>query len=118
MEWSQQKVLVLLEVYQKREILWKPRHPSYYNSIKKEDAWREIAEILNVEVEELKKKIESLKGSFRRERSRVKKGTGTGKGLFMTFLKFRTYGERKSYLTDSTFQFSKRNSLMPNEINI
>lgn len=100
MEWSQQIVLVLLEEYQKREILWKPRHPLYYNTIKKEDAWQEIAEILNVEVQELKKKIESLKGSFRREKSsrRVKKGTGTGKGLLMTFFKFRTYGERKSYL--------------------
>nr|CAH7723013.1 unnamed protein product [Callosobruchus chinensis] len=80
MEWSQQIVLVLLEEYQKREILWKPRHPLYYNTIKKEDAWREIAAILNVEVQELKKKMESLKGSFRREKSRVKKGTGTGKG--------------------------------------
>nr|CAH7730202.1 unnamed protein product [Callosobruchus chinensis] len=73
MEWSQQIVLVLLEEYQKREILWKPRHPLYYNTIKKEDAWREIAAILNVEVQELKKKMESLKGSFRREKSRVKK---------------------------------------------
>nr|CAI5851360.1 unnamed protein product [Callosobruchus analis] len=66
----------------------------YYNSIKKEGVWREIAEILNVEVQELKKKVESLKGSFRREKSRVKKAIGTGKGLSMTFLKFRTYGER------------------------
>nr|CAH7749023.1 unnamed protein product [Callosobruchus chinensis] len=83
MEWSQQIVLVLLEEYQKREILWKPRHPLYYNTIKKEDAWREIAAILNVEVQELKKKMESLKGSFRREKSRVKKGTGTGKEELM-----------------------------------
>nr|CAH7769718.1 unnamed protein product [Callosobruchus chinensis] len=78
--WSQQIVLVLLEEYKKKEILWKPRHPLYYNTIKKEDAWREIAEILNVDVQELKKNMESLKGSFRREKSRVKKGTGTGKG--------------------------------------
>nr|CAH7765125.1 unnamed protein product [Callosobruchus chinensis] len=79
MEWSQQIVLVLLEEY-KKEILWKPRHPLYYNTIKKEDALREIAEILNVDVQELKKKMESLKGSFRRKKSKVKKGTGTGIG--------------------------------------
>nr|CAH7761086.1 unnamed protein product [Callosobruchus chinensis] len=76
----EQIVLVLLEEYKKKEILWKPRHPLYYNTIEKEDAWREIAEVLNVDVQELKKKMESLKGSFRREKSRVKKGSGTGKG--------------------------------------
>lgn len=83
MEWSQNVVLLLLEEYQKREILWKPRHPLFYNTIKKEDAWQEVAEIVNVEVQEIKKKIESLKGSFRREKSRIKKGTGTGKGLLV-----------------------------------
>nr|CAH7752408.1 unnamed protein product [Callosobruchus chinensis] len=62
--------------------------------------------------------MESLKGSFRREKSRVKKGTGTGKGLLMTFLKFRTHSERKSYLTDSTLQFSKPKSFMLNKVNI
>nr|CAI5834843.1 unnamed protein product [Callosobruchus analis] len=93
MEWSQQVVLVLFEQYQKRDTLRKPRHPLYYNTIRKEDAWREIGEILNVGVQELKKKGESLKGSFRRE-TRVKKPISTGKGLLMTLLKFRTYGER------------------------
>nr|CAI5869393.1 unnamed protein product [Callosobruchus analis] len=73
---------------------WKPGHPVYYNTIRKEDVWREIAEILNVKVQELKKKVESLRGSFRREKSRVKKAISTGEGLLMTFLKFRTYGEK------------------------
>nr|CAH7728829.1 unnamed protein product [Callosobruchus chinensis] len=45
---------------------------SVQNAMKlpEEDAWREIAEILNVDVQELKKKVESLKGSFRGEKSR------------------------------------------------
>nr|CAH7736572.1 unnamed protein product [Callosobruchus chinensis] len=98
MEWSQQIVLVLLEEYQKREILWKPRHPLYYNTIKKEDGWREIAAILNVEVQELKKKMESLKGSFRREKSRVKKGTGTEK-VYGTANRCRTASETGTHFT-------------------
>ena len=74
MEWTQEKRLEIISYYQKREILWNPRHPQYYNNIKKEDAWWEIANESHVNINELKKKFESLKGSYRRERAREKIG--------------------------------------------
>lgn len=63
MEWSQENVLLLLDLYHKRDILWRARHQLYYNSVKKEDAWHEIGEILKIDVLEIKKKIENLKDS-------------------------------------------------------
>jgi hypothetical protein len=80
MEWTNENALFLIAEYEKSEILWNPRHQQYFNTIKKEDAWNEIACKLKFPVEELKKKMESLKGSFRRERSRIKSRMGTGKG--------------------------------------
>jgi len=56
-----------------------PRDPAYYNKLKK-DAWRELCEKFEKSTEELKKKIDSLKGSYRREKTRAKTSMGTGKG--------------------------------------
>lgn len=60
--------------------MWKSKHEFYYNKIKEEDAWREIAEIFEKDVSEIQKKLDSLKGSYRREKSKTKKHVGTGKG--------------------------------------
>ncbi|XP_071639782.1 uncharacterized protein [Temnothorax longispinosus] len=80
MEWDQEICIQLINEYKNKEVLWNPRDSAYYNKIKKEDAWRELAEKTGKSSEEVKKKIESLKGSYRREKTRVKTSMGTGKG--------------------------------------
>lgn len=80
MDWTQEKCLEVIEKYREKEILWNPRHPKYYNNIKKEDAWREIAAEYKVNTDEVKKKIESLKGSYRREKAKTRRSMGTGSG--------------------------------------
>nr|CAH7716259.1 unnamed protein product [Callosobruchus chinensis] len=52
----------------------------YYNKIKKYDAWVSIAEVMACETTEVKKKMESLLASFRREKLKGTKTIGTGKG--------------------------------------
>lgn len=76
--WDQDKCLELLSEFHKNEILWNPNHKSYYDNVKKELAWKDISEIMSVDVEEIKKKMESLRGSFRRERNRERKGIRAG----------------------------------------
>lgn len=80
MEWDQEICMQLINEYKNKEVLWNPRDSAYYNKIKKEDAWRELSEKIGKSSEEVKKKIESLKGSYRREKARVKTSMGTGKG--------------------------------------
>lgn len=82
MDFSRETSLELIVEYKKRPILWKVTHEFYYNKIKKEDAWQEIAQLFKRDVSEIQKKIDSLKGSFRREKAKVKKAVGTGKGKF------------------------------------
>lgn len=77
MEWDNNKALQLIEEFQKRDILWNPKHAAFYNMNKKEDAWMSLSQAMHCSVEEVKKKMGSLKGSFRRERNRVRRTRGT-----------------------------------------
>ena len=56
MEWTEEKCFELINVYQKKELLWKAKHSQHFNKIKKQDAWEEISRNLNIDVEECKKK--------------------------------------------------------------
>lgn len=56
MEWDQDKTLLFIEKYKEMTILWDPSHPEHYNKIKKQDAWVDLASLLETEVETCKKK--------------------------------------------------------------
>lgn len=44
MEWTEEKMIQLVGLYEKHELLWKPKHPQHFNKIKKKtDTWEEIA---------------------------------------------------------------------------
>lgn len=83
MEWSNDLSLILIQEYEKLPILWDVTHSQYYNKTKKNDAWQELVNTINVEhldINEAQKKMKSLLGSFRREKSKIKTSMGTGKG--------------------------------------
>lgn len=89
MEWSKEDSLLLIQEYKKYQLLWDPRHKNYFNKIKKNEAWAEIAKTFNTDVDKTRNKMASLLGSFRRERSKGKKiiGTGTGMKLYCAIIK-------------------------------
>lgn len=77
--------LQLIELYGGYRRLWDAQCSEYTNRGLREDAWREIGRVMNMSVQELKKKMESLMGSYRRERSREKQSRITGSGMiFLT----------------------------------
>lgn len=78
--WSQDDILQLVEWYQEKEELWNPKCAAYHMKNLKHDAWLWIAKNCSCEVEDVVKKMESLLASFRRERTKIKTSTGTGKG--------------------------------------
>lgn len=73
MDWSNEDALLLIQEYQKWRLLWDPKHNEHFNKIKKNDAWEEIAKACSIEIDEAKKKMSSLLGSFRREKAKGKK---------------------------------------------
>jgi len=80
MEWSNEACIELIQEYELKPVLWNPSHEYYFSKTKKQEAWEEIAKNLNKDIEEVKKKAQSLLGSFRREKAKVLKTMGTGKG--------------------------------------
>jgi Alcohol dehydrogenase transcription factor Myb/SANT-like. len=71
MEWSEDLVLQLIEAYRERPVLWDVGHKLFKIKTKRNDVWEELATIFNTDRYEVKKKINSLLASFRRERRKV-----------------------------------------------
>ena len=83
MEWTKENTLDFIQLYEKTSVLWDPNHPQYYNKLHKHDAWEEIATAMGTVPEECKKKMTSLLSSYRREKGRIRKSRGTGKGMYV-----------------------------------
>jgi len=83
MEWSQEKVMELIDFYKQKTILWNPMDPHHFNRLKKSDAWEEIAHDTGRSVEHCKEKMEYLLSALRREKLKIKKRMGTRKGKYL-----------------------------------
>ncbi|CAF4890325.1 unnamed protein product [Pieris macdunnoughi] len=79
---DKEQCLKLIRLYGEYRRLWDAQCPDYTNRGLREDAWRKISQEMNLPIAELKKKMDSLLGSYRREKSREKKSriTGSGRG--------------------------------------
>lgn len=77
---NNEQCLALIEHYKNRRFLWDSRDKKYHNKNLREDAWREISQLINFSVADAKKKMTILMGSYRRERSRYKQRLTSGSG--------------------------------------
>ncbi|KAJ8892305.1 hypothetical protein PR048_004885, partial [Dryococelus australis] len=59
------------------KLLWGPEDEYHFNKIKRNYAWQEIADWVRIGAEDAKKKMASLLGSFRREKSKEMKSDCT-----------------------------------------
>ncbi|XP_074031552.1 uncharacterized protein [Leptinotarsa decemlineata] len=100
MEWDNEKALQLIDEYEKYPILWNAKHPEHFSRNKKSDAWEHIAYNLKVEEHEAKQKMNSLLGSFRREKAKGKKSFGTGIGQKDVYISKWYAFKRMHYLLD------------------
>lgn len=89
MEWTEESCLNLIELYRNHTLLWDPSDPNYFKKNLKADAWTEIGKAMGSTDEICKKKIITLLSSFRREKAKMNKSQGTGKGKFCMLT--RTY---------------------------
>lgn len=84
MNWTNEKVLDLIECYKNKPVLWFPKDPKYYNKFAKSDAWDDLAKEMKITPDECRKKITSLNASFRREKMKTKNSQRTGTGTYKT----------------------------------
>lgn len=80
MSWDSEKTLLFIEKYRNHVILWDPNHAQHYNKILKNDAWQDIAAEMEISADDCRKKMTSLLASLRREKMKIEKSVGTGKG--------------------------------------
>ncbi|XP_072384669.1 uncharacterized protein [Diabrotica undecimpunctata] len=79
-EWNHEEVEKLIEAYRGKPELGNPKSNNYHIKSKKYDAWVFIADNIGCSVSEAKIKMTSLLSSYRREKVKMKKSMGTGKG--------------------------------------
>jgi hypothetical protein len=75
MEWSNTVSKRLIDLYREKELLWNPTHADYKSIL---NAWNEISQLLGCDQTEVRKKVESLLTSFRRERQKEETKSGCG----------------------------------------
>lgn len=104
MEWSQDQVIQLIELYRERTVLWDPTSPEFKDKNLKNYAWSEIASALKLAKSEVKLKIRYVIGQFQREYKKQKSGSGADKKVkwfafdHLMFLKDK-YAPRKTLET-------------------
>jgi len=79
MAWTKESAIELIELYKREEIIWDPMH---FYKIRKQDAWEELGKEMNRPVDECKQKMQNLLSSLRRQKMKMRKSSGTGKGEY------------------------------------
>lgn len=81
-QWTEEKCLNLIEIYQNYPVLWDPKDSNYYKKNLKADAWENIGQAMGIPAESCKKKFITLLACYRREKMKTKNSHGTGKGMY------------------------------------
>ncbi|KAF6203393.1 hypothetical protein GE061_003812 [Apolygus lucorum] len=71
-QWTEEDCLRLIDLFRDHDILWDPKHMSFYKKGMKEDAWNEVAAAMGRSRDLTKNKIQSLMASYRREKAKIK----------------------------------------------
>lgn len=80
MDWTEEKTLYFIKLYKQRDVLWNPSHPNHYNKKLRKKAWEDMAQKLGKTSEELKRKMNALSSSLRRERCKIRISKNARKG--------------------------------------
>lgn len=67
-KWTKENIIRLIELYENEKCLWDTRSSDHKNKIKRTDAFIKIANDLNFEEQEVRKKMDSLLTQYRREK--------------------------------------------------
>jgi len=67
-KWTKENIIRLIELYENEKCLWDTKSSDHKNKIKRTDVFIKIANDLNFEEQEVRKKMDSLLTQYRREK--------------------------------------------------
>jgi len=70
-DWSKEKTSSLIKLFKTNECLYNPQNIFFKSKAKKNSVLAEISSILEVSVDQVKKKLNSLKTNFNAEKAKV-----------------------------------------------
>lgn len=80
MEWEDEKVIKLIELYRSKQLLWDPKHSEHKLRPKRFDAFNDIATELSTSVTEVERKIKNLTSHYYREKKKCDSSNKSGAG--------------------------------------
>lgn len=82
MEWTNDLIMEFIQLYKKHPVLWNPKDPNHKNRSRLNDAWVNVSRefSMDVSVNELRKKKESLMATYRSLSKKVRESETTGSG--------------------------------------
>ncbi|KAF9405180.1 hypothetical protein HW555_013971 [Spodoptera exigua] len=78
--WNNETELAFIDCYRAEPVLWDINLKDYKNKLKQHDAWMRVSTVMEIPIEELKKKKDSLMSSYRSYKGKVKKSIQSGAG--------------------------------------
>ncbi|XP_063385469.1 uncharacterized protein LOC134671539 [Cydia fagiglandana] len=76
--YTNELVLQLVQAYKNHDLLWDPSNPDFKNRTKKNDAWDDIANTVNIPRREVESKIHTLRSQFAREKKKISQSRKNG----------------------------------------
>lgn len=73
--WSEEMCIKLINAYREHPVLYDPKDPYFYKRYAKISAWNSVGVALQRSPRECKHKMGILLSSFRRQKSKFRKGT-------------------------------------------
>ncbi|XP_030025719.1 uncharacterized protein LOC115444187 isoform X2 [Manduca sexta] len=86
-EWTNEAAIQLIQEYEKRPELWDTNHTLYRVHTAKYEAWSDIARVFECDMTDLRKKLNSIFASHRREKAKVRCG-GRSSWFLYPYMKF------------------------------
>lgn len=103
--WDNGKIIKLIELYRKNEVLWNTKHYNYkYNRYLKLDVWKQIADELQVERSEAEHKMHNLRSQLAREVKKVRAANREGEVFTPSWFAY----EHMTYLIDFTVNIREK----------
>lgn len=95
-EWTNNLVIRLMKEYAKRPELWDSNNELYRVQTARYEAWSDLGKLFECDIAELRKKLNSIFASHRREKAKVRMG-GRSTWFLYPYMKFLP-----SHLNDSS----------------
>ena len=117
--WSKEKIIEFLELYRKQECLWKIKSKEYSNRFLKEKSYQLLLDFVResdktADKDSVIKKINNLRGSFRKELKKVESSKLSGSVTDEVYEPKLWYYEHLIFLRDQEITRPVITSLEPN----